>query len=170
MDEHKDPVLPILISFMICLLVFNIGLIYHSFACWIYNFASELLPQIDLPEPHIKDSIIKTILLELFSSPSEVLQAIKGFFNVSDIISQNEPLKYVQLLTEIFSLVNLYVSWRYGSYVLSIVISVSLLLAYFQVEIFLLNYLMKIILSLLDNIFFVLLSFYSLLSIKILQL
>lgn len=159
MNEHKDPILPIIISFTICLLVFNIGLIYHSLACGIYDFASEALPQLDLPEPQIQKSIIKMIFIELLSSPAEALQILKSLFNLSDIISQDEPLKHVQLILEIFSLANLYVSWRYGTYVLSTVISVSLMLAYFQVEILLLNYLVKVISSLLDNVFYLFLTF-----------
>lgn len=166
MKEYKDPILPILISFAVCFLVLNIGIIYHELANSIYHFALEILPQANLPKPQIQESIIKMIILELFSSPFEVLQTLKGFFNLSSIHSQSEPLKYIQLIIEILSLVNLYVSWYYGTYILSRFVIISLLLAYFQIEVLLLNYLLNLILSLFDNVFIYTFSVCLFLSIK----
>ncbi len=156
MSGNNDPILPTLLSLIICLFVFNIGIIYHNLACWLYNFSLELLPQTNLPEPHIHDSVIKMIFFELFSSPSEALQAIKSLFSISGIIFQQDLLfKSIQLFTELLSLINLYISYRYGTYALSVITSLSMILAYYQVEVLLLDYLVKLVLSLFENIIFI---------------
>jgi len=150
--DRKDLTIPLLVSFLVCIVIFNIGTIYHYLAYLLYSLLNEILPHNNLPEPKIQESVIKMLATEFLTSPSESLQLIKSLISLSSALSGRGAFAAVQLFIEIISLFNLYISWRYGTYVLSLTLSLSLIIAYYQVEIFLVEYLMSLLSYLLNHV------------------
>ncbi|WP_338826082.1 hypothetical protein [Neomoorella thermoacetica] len=156
-DYDKDLISPLLVALGVFIFANFAGLIFQTIAEQIY--IALIQPSgLNILPPVIGETILKNSLLELIISPSELLQLLKSVFSISGLLFQNNAIVdigniyFPQLLIEIIGLINIFISWRYKTYVLSIITTISMALAYAQAEIQFAQYFFGIINAIFDNV------------------
>ncbi|MQL52759.1 hypothetical protein GFC01_10895 [Desulfofundulus thermobenzoicus] len=144
--------MPLFVAIALFIFTNEMGAIYGFLANQLYGMLAEASLPFYIPPPHIQETVLKASLIDLLISPSTFLQVMKSIRDISSTLSSNDAFKFLQLLLNIFSLLNVYLSWRYETYLFSLILSLSLAIAYVQVEVLLVKYLLEIISLLLGSI------------------
>lgn len=153
MEENESPFYAIFVAIGICAVTFCAGAFYQAVAKVLYSFASDMAPGFNIPPPHIQQALLPELIKEVLFSSGKTLQLVKVVENFVSLAVSNDPFRFAQLFTELISVFNLFLSWRYKTYAWSVVVLVSLLLAYFQAEILFVRYIMIIISAAFGNVF-----------------
>jgi len=151
LKEERDPIIPLIISISLFMLINQISVIYQSIADACYRLMKDILPTIQLPPPNINELTFNASLWDLLVSPSNFLQAFKVVFDVSNTVSSNDVFKPLQLLLNGLSAINVILSYFYKTNIMSIILSISMILAYVQVEVLLIKYFLQAINAIFDN-------------------
>lgn len=118
-----------------------------------YTMANQIAPELSIPPPNIPQALLPEMIREVLFSPTHILQVIKEASDLKGTMTSADPFRAVRLFAEMVSVLNIFVSWRYKIYALSVVVSVSLVLAYLQAEILLVKYIAAIVSTVFEHVF-----------------